>query len=212
MRNLSVKFPITRSGRDRSSSITHTFHIPCNYWCLTCPVPTLPTTNECKNPNWQVQTCRNSISSQNDHLSIKEIQNSIFILRTVSLYTHKISKLLSLGLFINVYPTNYPSPWQDLRPPAWWQPRAAHSAQPPLTRLGGQPEPFRDWAEEATYQSSMKWKRFWSLELFFAFVRATAVQLSGIVPSLSMENVITVEMQRSQFCFNSNSRNSWYGI
>ena len=127
MRNLSVKFPITRSGRDCYSSITHTFHIPCNYWCLTCPVPTLPTTNECKNPNWQVQTCRNSISSQNDHLSIKEIQNSIFILRTVSLYTHKISKLLSLGwgLFINVYPTNYPSPWQDLRPPAWWQPRAA---------------------------------------------------------------------------------------
>ena len=113
------------------------------------------------------------------------------------------------GLFINVYPTNYPSPWQDLRPPAWWQPRAAHSAQPPLTRLGGQPEPFRDWAEEATYQSSMKWKRFWSLELFFAFVRATAVQLSGIVPSLSMENVITVEMQRSRFCFNSNPRNSW---
>ena len=98
MRNLSVKFPITRSGRDRCSSITHTFHIPCNYWRLTFPVFTLPTTNECKKSNWQVQTCRNSISSQNDHLSIKEIQNSIFILRTVSLYTHKISKLLSLGV------------------------------------------------------------------------------------------------------------------
>ena len=88
--------------------------------------------------------------------------------------------------------------------------RPGDSPELPLTRLGGQPEPFRDWAEEATYQSSMKWKRFWSLELFFAFVRATAVQLSGIVPSLSMENVIIVEMQRSRFCFNSNLRNSWY--
>ena len=111
------------------------------------------------------------------------------------------------GLFINVYPTNYPSPWQDLRPPAWWQPRAApnqirRSARA-IPRLGGGGQ------EEATYQSSMKWKRFWSLELFFAFVRATAVQLSGIVPSLSMENVITVEMQRSRFCFNSNLGNSW---
>ena len=125
MRNLSVKFPITRSGRDRSSSITHTFHIPCNYWCLTCPVPTLPTTNECKNPNWQVQTCRNSISSQNDHLSIKEIQNSIFILRTVSLYTHKISKLLSLGVVYKCLSNQLPITLTRSPAMPWWQPRAA---------------------------------------------------------------------------------------
>ena len=137
MRNLSVKFPITRSGRDRSSSITHTFHIPCNYWCLTWPVPALPTTNECKNPNWQVQTCRNSISSQNDHLSIKEIQNSIFILRIVSLYTHKISKLLSLGVVYkclsNQLPITRPDKISHVCP---GDSPELHTAQWPLTRLG----------------------------------------------------------------------------
>ena len=105
-----------------------------------------------------------------------------------------------------IQPITHHPPWQDLPCMPWWQPRAAHCTVAPNQIR----EVSQSHSEIGTYQSSMKWKRFWSLELFFAFVRATAVQLSGIVPSLSMENVIIVEMQRSQFCFNTNLRNSWY--
>ena len=126
MRNLSVKFPITRSGRDRSSSITHTFHIPCNYWCLTCPqCPHCPPP---MNVKIQIDKFKHAEIQFRHKMTIypsKKFKIAYLYCAQFPFILTKYQNYFLWGLFINVYPTNYPSPWQDLRPPAWWQPRAA---------------------------------------------------------------------------------------